>query len=90
MMSKSAAERGACDDIVKHTIERAYTTWAAELAACIGEAQRDGTIDATRDPQTLATMVLAFMRGQEALHVGGVRTEQLKASAEQMIALLPR
>jgi hypothetical protein len=34
--------------------------------------------------------VLAFMRGQEALHKGGVKPAQLKASAEQMIALIPK
>jgi|SRR5690348_8793819 len=90
LMSKSAAERSACDDIVKRTIEGAYRTWVGELAACIGEAQRDAAIDACCDPQTLATVMMAFMRGQEALHVGGMKSDQLKASAEQMIALLPR
>ena len=30
-----------------------------------------------------------FMRGQEALHKAGVKSAQLKASAEQMIALIP-
>jgi hypothetical protein len=34
--------------------------------------------------------VLAFMRGQEALHKGGAKPAQLKAAAEQMIALIPK
>ncbi|HYZ67242.1 MAG TPA: TetR/AcrR family transcriptional regulator [Mycobacterium sp.] len=89
MMAKSAAELSATDDTVERPVESAYATWAAELAECIREAQRDGTIDKKQNPQALATTVLAFMRGQEALHKGGVKPALLKASAEQMIALLP-
>jgi TetR/AcrR family transcriptional regulator, transcriptional repressor for nem operon len=90
MMAKSAAELSATDDTVERAVESAYATWSAELAACIQEAQRDGAIDKKHDPQALATTVLAFMRGQEALHKGGVTPAQLKAAAEQMIALLPK
>jgi len=90
MMAKSAAELSAIDDTVERAVERAYATWAAELADCIKEAQRDGEIDKTQNPQALATTVLAFMRGQEALHKGGAKPAQLKSSAEQMIALLPK
>jgi TetR/AcrR family transcriptional regulator, transcriptional repressor for nem operon len=89
MMAKSAAELSATDDSVERAVERAYATWATELANCIKEAQRDGTIDKKQNPRALATTVLAFMRGQEALHKGGVKPAQLKASAEQMIALIP-
>ena len=90
MMAKSAAELSATDDTVERAVENAYATWAAELADCFSEAQRDGAIDKKQDPQALAMTVLAFMRGQEALHKGGVKPAQLKASAEQMIALLPK
>jgi TetR/AcrR family transcriptional repressor of nem operon len=89
MMAKSAAELSATDDTVERAIETAYVTWAAELADCIEEAQRDGAIDKKQNPRALAITVLAFMRGQEALHKGGVKAAQLKASAEQMIALIP-
>jgi hypothetical protein len=89
MMAKSAAELGAVDDDVERSVEHAYAQWHAELADCIKEAQRDGTIGRKQNPQALATTVLAFMRGQEALHKAGVKTAQLKASAEQMIALIP-
>jgi TetR/AcrR family transcriptional repressor of nem operon len=89
MMAKSAAELSATDDIVERAVESAYATWAAEIAQCIEEAQSDGAIDKKHDARTLATTVLAFMRGQEALHKGGVKPAQLKAAAEQMIALLP-
>jgi TetR/AcrR family transcriptional regulator, transcriptional repressor for nem operon len=89
MMAKSAAELGSTDDTVERVVKHAYATWTSELANCIKEAQRDGTIDRNQNPQALATTVLAFMRGQEAMHKGGVKPAQLKASAEQMIALIP-
>jgi TetR/AcrR family transcriptional repressor of nem operon len=89
MMAKSAAELGAVDDDVERSVEHAYGVWQAELAECIKEAQRDGAIDRKRNPQALATTVLAFMRGQEAMHKAGVTSAQLKTSAEQMIALIP-
>jgi TetR/AcrR family transcriptional regulator, transcriptional repressor for nem operon len=90
MMAKSAAELSATDDTVERAVEHAYAIWHAELANCIKEAQRDGAIDKKQNPQALATSVLAFMRGQEALHKGGVKPAQLKAAAEQMIALIPK
>ena len=88
MIAKSAAELGATDEAVERAVEHAYSVWRAELAACIKEAQRDGAIDAKPNAQALATTVLAFMRGQEALFKGGMKPAQLKASAEEMIALI--
>lgn len=89
MMAKSAAELGATDEDVEQRVERAYTVWRDELAACIREAQRDGSIDAQQNPRVLATTLLAFMRGQEALHKGGFKAGQLKAAANAMVALIP-
>jgi len=88
MMAKGAAELAAVDDAVEQKVERAYTIWRNELVACIKEAQRDGAIAADRNPQALATALLAFMRGQEALHKGGAKPAQLRAAAEEMIALI--
>ena len=88
-MAKSAAELGATDDAVEAKVERAYATWRDELVACIKEAQRDGAVDTTRNPQTLASTLLAFMRGQEALHKGGAKPAQLKAAADEMVSLIP-
>jgi TetR/AcrR family transcriptional repressor of nem operon len=89
MMAKSAAELGAVDDDVERSVERAYAEWHAELVDCIKQAQRDGTIAKKQNPQALATTLLAFMRGQEALHNGGARPAQIRAAADQMISLIP-
>ena len=89
MMAKSAAELGATDQDVERSVERAYSIWRAELADCIAEAQRDGTIAAEVNPQALAATLLAFMRGQEAVHEGGAKPAQIKSAADEMIALIP-
>lgn len=89
MMAKSAAELGAVDDDVERAVERAYAQWRTELAECIKEAQRDGSVDTKQSPQALATTLLAFMRGQEALHNGGAKPAQIKAAADEMISLIP-
>jgi TetR/AcrR family transcriptional repressor of nem operon len=90
MMAKSAAELGAVDDDVERAVERAYATWRDELVDCIKEAQRDGDIDARQNPQALATTLLSFMRGLEALHKGGIKPAQIKTAAEAMESLIPR
>jgi TetR/AcrR family transcriptional repressor of nem operon len=89
LMAKSAAELGATDDAVEEKVERAYAMWRDELVACIKDAQRDGTVDAKQNPQALAGTLLAFMRGQEALHKGGAKPAQLKAAADEMVSLIP-
>ena len=88
LMAKSAAELGA-DDTVESRVQRAYSVWRDELAACIKEAQRDGAIAAEQNPRALASTLLAFLRGQEALHKGGARPAQLKAAADEMVSLIP-
>lgn len=88
LMAKSAAELAGTDDVVEQKVERAYASWRDELVTCIKEAQRDGTIDAGRNAQALAGALLAFMRGQEALHKGGAKPAQLKAAADEMVSLI--
>ncbi len=89
MMSKSAAELGASDEAAAHIIERSLATWRNELIDCIKAAQREGWIDRKQNPQALATTLLGFMRGLEALWKGGAKPAQIKAAAEEIIALIP-
>ena len=89
MMAKSAAELSATDEAVERAVEHAYAEWHAELVECIKEAQRDGAIDKKQNPRALATTLLAFMRGQEALHKGGAKPAQLRAAADELVSLIP-
>ncbi|HYJ54644.1 MAG TPA: TetR/AcrR family transcriptional regulator [Mycobacterium sp.] len=90
MLAKSAAELGATDEATERAAERAYAIWEAEIAACIRQAQRDGAIDSGADPHALATALLSFLRGLEALNKGGARPADLIAATEQIIVLIPR
>ena len=89
LMAKSAAELGSTDDAVETKVAEAYRMWREELAACITEAQRDGDLDGAQNPQALAGVLLAFMRGQEALHKGGATPAQLRTAADEMVSLIP-
>ncbi len=89
MMAKGAAELAGFDETVETRVEKAYAIWLDELIACIKEAQRDGTIEAAQNPKALASALLAFMRGQEALHKGGAKPAQLRAAADEMVSLIP-
>lgn len=88
MIAKSAAELSATDPAVERAVERAYGEWCTLLADCIEQAQRDGSIDEDRDPRALATMLLGFLRGLEALRKGGVKPSQLAAAAEEILDLI--
>jgi len=52
------------------------------------EAQADGTVAAQADPEALATMVLAQLRGFQVLRQGGLKPAQLAAAADQVLALV--
>jgi TetR/AcrR family transcriptional regulator, transcriptional repressor for nem operon len=88
MMATSAAELGATDDAVAQTVAKTLNAWRRELADCITAAQRDGSIDRKQNPQALATLLLAVLRGMEALHKGGVKPAQIKAAADEALALI--
>lgn len=90
LIAKGAAELAATDDAVESKVAHAYAAWRDELVACIKEAQRDGDVEANQNPQALAGVLLAFMRGQEALHKGGAKPAALRAAADEMVSLIPR
>lgn len=89
MVARTAAELGSSDDAVEDKIARVYAIWRGELADTIAEAQRDGDIDKKVDAHALSGTLLSFMRGVEALYVGGTKPAELQSAAEAMIALIP-
>jgi TetR/AcrR family transcriptional regulator, transcriptional repressor for nem operon len=89
LMTRSSAELGGSDEEVDRIVGRSMRRWHADLVGCLVEAQGDGTVRSA-DPRTLATMVLAQLRGFEVLRKGGTEPAQLEAAAEQMLALIAR
>jgi hypothetical protein len=89
-MAKSAAELAAADEAVADRVRRTLADLHAGLSDCIDQAQREGAIAADVEPDKLASLLLAVVRGIEALGKGGVAPSMVTDAAEQALALLPR
>jgi AcrR family transcriptional regulator len=90
LMAKSAAEMGATDKEVARRVRKWLDGYQRDIAEAIQAAQRDGDIDPGVEPDELALLILALLRGAEALRKGGMPPRAIVAVAEQAIALLPR
>jgi TetR/AcrR family transcriptional repressor of nem operon len=89
LMAKSAAELGSTDKEVLQRVKGSLQQYQSELRAVIEQAQREGDIAGTADPDELALLVLTFLRGSEALRKSGFAVAKMRSAAEQFIALLP-
>lgn len=90
LLAKGAAELSEHDAEVtaraRRTLEGIATTLAEEIRA----AQRHGDLDPAADADQLATLVLAVLRGIEALGKAGIDAQRLEGVAETAIGVLPR
>lgn len=89
LMAKSAAELSATEPEVTKRVKRTLDAWLRELTATISEAQREGDLDPGADPRAVASLLLAVLRGIEALRTGGASVSTINAAAGQAISLLP-
>jgi TetR/AcrR family transcriptional repressor of nem operon len=90
LMAKTAAEMGATDKEVARRVRKWLDGYQRDLADAVRAAQRDGDIAADADADELALLILALLRGAEALRKGGMPPRAIVAIADQAIALLPR
>lgn len=90
LMAKSAAELAGTDAEVRDKVRDALTAIHTELVRAIADAQREGTIAAAADADGLASLLLAVVRGMEALHKSSVADRMIVNAGEQALALLPR
>ncbi|TRW89151.1 TetR/AcrR family transcriptional regulator [Mycolicibacterium sp. 018/SC-01/001] len=90
MMAKAAAELAPADATVTKTLKRALDSYRRLLTATIRAAQNDGDIDPEADADALAALMLAVLRGMEALRKLGAGRAVLSAAADQLISSLPR
>ncbi|MEU0796927.1 TetR/AcrR family transcriptional regulator [Amycolatopsis sp. NPDC005961] len=89
LIAKSAAECAEHDPEVAARARRAFRELNAMLTACVAGAQRAGDIAAGHDPARLAGLLLATLRGIEALGKGGCDQADLRGIAETALAVLP-
>jgi AcrR family transcriptional regulator len=90
LMAKSSAELAGTDKAVLQRIKRTMAAYQADLSTTIVEAQRDGDIDPEADADGLALLLLAVLRGAEALRKAGGTRASMLTLGEQAIAVLPR
>ncbi|MFJ4851667.1 TetR/AcrR family transcriptional regulator [Streptomyces sp. NPDC088733] len=90
LLAKGTAELAEHDKAVAkraHTaIETLHTLLEDDIAAC----QRNGDLNADADPGQLAALVLAVLRGIEALAKAGADEKTLTDIARTALAVLPR
>ncbi len=90
LLAKGAAELSEHDPDVTARSRRTLEGIAAIVADDIRAAQRHGDIDPAADADGLAALVLAVLRGVEALGKAGIDADRLESAADTAIALLPR
>ncbi|MGW7641410.1 TetR/AcrR family transcriptional regulator [Streptomyces decoyicus] len=90
MMAKIAAELSSVDEAVAERIAAVVRELHGALRRCIAQAQAEGSLDADADAGGLASLLLAVLRGLEALGKAGATPEVVNGAAEQALALLPR
>ncbi|MEU3986172.1 TetR family transcriptional regulator C-terminal domain-containing protein [Streptomyces sp. NPDC026672] len=90
LLAKSAAELSATDEEVAAVTADTFRRLHALLVEAVTEARAEGALDPDTDPQLLASLLLAVLRGIEALGKGGAGPDVVMQAAEQALALLPR
>jgi AcrR family transcriptional regulator len=90
LLAKGTAELSENDSVVAARSLRTFERLREALAADIKGAQRHGDIDPAADPRKLADLVLAVLRGIEALGKGGTNKAALRAIGETALSVLPR
>ena len=89
MMAKSASERSVDDSDVLDTTRATLTSMREALQQNLAAAKAAGQLQNDANVDALASMLLALLRGAEALGKGGISTEVITEAAEQALALLP-
>lgn len=90
LLAKGAAELAGRDPEVTARSLRTLDAVEDALAFDIRAAQRHGDIDPGADPRQLAALLLAVLRGVEALGKAGKDEASLASIAEAALAALPR
>ncbi|MFD6994587.1 TetR/AcrR family transcriptional regulator [Streptomyces sp. NPDC059943] len=90
LLAKGAAELAEHDETVAKRARAAIEALRALLEDDITACQRNGDLDANADPGKLAALVLAVLRGIEALGKAGANEETLADIARTALAVLPR
>jgi TetR/AcrR family transcriptional repressor of nem operon len=90
LLAKGTAELAQHDPTVAARSTKAMKALLALLSTEISAAQRQGDIDDNADPQRLAALLLAVLRGMEAVGKAGMDAQTMQGLADTALAVLPR
>ncbi|MEU8221221.1 TetR/AcrR family transcriptional regulator [Kribbella sp. NPDC048915] len=90
LLAKGTAELAEHDTVVAQRARVAVDALQSALADDIAACQRHGDIAPDHDPAKLAALVLAVLRGIEALGKAGATEQTLTDIADTALAVLPR
>lgn len=90
LLAKGAAELAEHDPVVAERSAGAMNALLAHLQTDVAACQRNGDIDEAADPAQLAALLLAVLRGTEAVGKAGLSEDILKGIAQTAISVLPR
>ena len=90
LLANGIAELGRTDPAIVARAKETFEVIEGLLAECIAGAQRHGDLDAGADAHRLAGVLLAVLRGIEALAKAGSDRQSLQRIADGALACLPR
>lgn len=90
LVAKGTAELSVDEPAVAASALRTFDAIEGLLASCVEAAQRNRDIDPKADPRQLAGLLLAVLRGMEALGRAGKSKAALIDIADAAVGLLPR
>jgi TetR/AcrR family transcriptional regulator, transcriptional repressor for nem operon len=90
LLARGTAELAGSDPAVAARAKQTFDAIEQALVGCIEGAQRAGDIDPSADGRQLAGLILAILRGIEALGKAGKSKAALRGIADAALAVLPR
>jgi TetR/AcrR family transcriptional repressor of nem operon len=90
LLANGTAELAGQDPAVTDRAGRAFQALEDALVECIQGAQRHGDIDPAADARLHGRLLLAVLRGIEALGKASTNQQSLRAIAETALGTLPR
>jgi TetR/AcrR family transcriptional repressor of nem operon len=90
LLAKGTSELAGQDEEVAARALQTFDFLEDLLAGCIEKAQRHGDIEPTADARRLAGLLLAVVRGIEAMGKAGKSEASLRGIAETALDALPR
>src|ERR1700716_3638685 len=90
LLAKGTAELAGHDPAVAARAKQTFDAIEEALVGCIEGAQRAGDIDPSADARQLAGLILAVLRGIEALGKAGKSKSALRGIADTALAVIPR